>query len=161
MMLWIALRNNFVNYLYLCLLIHTLSLMGFSLYFHLYLEEWHSDVSRHWPLNQAVASTACEAEKDLTASPLALVSRLNINCYGNHSMKKLLELRQQKAALKTQMRSMLDKADTEKRSLNEEEGKSSTNSAPELMRLKLKLPALKPSPTISAICPVLPLKVIQ
>ncbi|HHT1137611.1 TPA: phage major capsid protein [Enterobacter hormaechei] len=38
-------------------------------------------------------------------------------------MKKLLELRQQKAALKTQMRSMLDKADTEKRSLNEEEGK--------------------------------------
>lgn len=37
-------------------------------------------------------------------------------------MKKLLELRQQKAALKTQMRSMLDKADTEKRSLNEEEG---------------------------------------
>lgn len=38
-------------------------------------------------------------------------------------MRKLLELRQQKAALKTQMRSMLDKADTEKRSLNEEEGK--------------------------------------
>lgn len=38
-------------------------------------------------------------------------------------MKKLLELRQQKAALKTQMRSMLDKADTEKRSLNDEEGK--------------------------------------
>ncbi|AVU49327.1 MULTISPECIES: phage major capsid protein [Enterobacter cloacae complex] len=38
-------------------------------------------------------------------------------------MKKLLELRQQKTALKTQMRSMLDKADTEKRSLNEEEGK--------------------------------------
>ena len=63
MMLWIALRNNFVNYLYLCLLIHTLSLMGFSLYFHLYLEEWHSDVSRHWPLNQAVASTACERQK--------------------------------------------------------------------------------------------------
>lgn len=38
-------------------------------------------------------------------------------------MKKLLELRQQKAALKTQMRSMLEKADSEKRSLNEEEGK--------------------------------------
>lgn len=38
-------------------------------------------------------------------------------------MKKLLELRQQKAALKIQMRSMLDKADGEKRSLNEEEGK--------------------------------------
>lgn len=38
-------------------------------------------------------------------------------------MKKLLELRQQKAALKAQMRSMLDKADTEKRSLNDEEGK--------------------------------------
>ncbi|WP_313069110.1 phage major capsid protein [Atlantibacter hermannii] len=38
-------------------------------------------------------------------------------------MKKLLELRQQKAALKTQMRSMLDKADSEKRSLNDEEGK--------------------------------------
>ncbi len=76
-------------------------------------------------------------------------------------MKKLLELRQQKAALKTQMRSMLDKADTEKRSLNEEEGKSSTNSAHRLMRLKLKSTALKPSPTISAICPVLPLKVIQ
>lgn len=76
-------------------------------------------------------------------------------------MKKLLELRQQKAALKTQMRSMLDKADTEKRSLNEEEGKSSTNSAPVLMRLKLKSPALKPSPTISAICTVLPSKVSQ
>jgi predicted component of type VI protein secretion system len=40
--------------------------------------------------------------------PPALVSRLNVNCYGNHSMKKLLELRQQKAALKTQMRSMLE-----------------------------------------------------
>ncbi len=38
-------------------------------------------------------------------------------------MKKLLELRQQKAALKTQMRSMLEKADSEKRSLNDEEGK--------------------------------------
>ncbi|MCM7731646.1 phage major capsid protein [Enterobacter hormaechei] len=38
-------------------------------------------------------------------------------------MKKLLELRQQKASLKAQMRSMLDKADTEKRSLNNEEGK--------------------------------------
>lgn len=38
-------------------------------------------------------------------------------------MKKLLELRQQKAALKTQMRSLLDKADTEKRSLTDEEGK--------------------------------------
>ena len=38
-------------------------------------------------------------------------------------MKKLLELRKQKAALKTQMRSMLDKADSEKRSLNDEEGK--------------------------------------
>ncbi|MCW4755999.1 phage major capsid protein [Enterobacter cloacae complex sp. IR5378] len=38
-------------------------------------------------------------------------------------MKKLLELRQQKASLKAQMRSMLDKADTEKRSLNDEEGK--------------------------------------
>ncbi|HII0056344.1 TPA: phage major capsid protein, partial [Klebsiella variicola] len=38
-------------------------------------------------------------------------------------MKKLLELRQQKAALKTQMRSMLEKADNEKRSLNDEEGK--------------------------------------
>lgn len=38
-------------------------------------------------------------------------------------MKKLLELRQQKVALKTQMRSMLEKADSEKRSLNDEEGK--------------------------------------
>jgi HK97 family phage major capsid protein len=38
-------------------------------------------------------------------------------------MKKLLELRQEKATLKTQMRSLLDKADGEKRSLNEEEGK--------------------------------------
>ncbi|MDK9420831.1 phage major capsid protein [Pectobacterium carotovorum] len=38
-------------------------------------------------------------------------------------MKKLLELRQQKAALKTQMRSLLDKADTEKRSLTDAEGK--------------------------------------
>lgn len=38
-------------------------------------------------------------------------------------MKKLLELRQHKAALKGQMRSLLDKADSEKRSLNDEEGK--------------------------------------
>ncbi|EIE0341977.1 phage major capsid protein [Salmonella enterica] len=37
-------------------------------------------------------------------------------------MKKLLELRQQKAALAGQMRTMLDKADNEKRSLNDEEG---------------------------------------
>ncbi|ECG8815246.1 phage major capsid protein, partial [Salmonella enterica] len=37
-------------------------------------------------------------------------------------MKKLLELRQQKAALAGQMRAMLDKADSEKRSLNDEEG---------------------------------------
>jgi hypothetical protein len=127
--------------------------LGFFYIFHVYLEEWHSDVSRHWPFFQA-AAVSCG-----WASSPALVSRLNVNCYGNHSMKKLLELRQQKAALKTQMRSMLDKADTEKRSLNEEEGKSSTNSAPRLMRLKLKSPVLKPSPTISAICLVLPLKV--
>lgn len=38
-------------------------------------------------------------------------------------MKKLLELRQQKTALKTQMRSVLEKADSEKRSLSDEEGK--------------------------------------
>lgn len=76
-------------------------------------------------------------------------------------MKKLLELRQQKAALKTQMRSMLDKADTEKRSLNEEEGKKFDELRARLMRLKLKSPVLKPSPTISAICLVLPLKVSQ
>ncbi|WP_333854154.1 phage major capsid protein [Leclercia sp.] len=38
-------------------------------------------------------------------------------------MKKLLELRQQKTSLKTQMRSLLDKAETEKRSLSDEEGK--------------------------------------
>lgn len=74
-------------------------------------------------------------------------------------MKKLLELRQQKAALKTQMRSMLEKADSEKRSLNDEEGKQFDELRAELMRLKLKLPALRPSPTISAICPVLLLKV--
>lgn len=37
-------------------------------------------------------------------------------------MKKLLELRQQKAALAGQMRTILDKADSEKRSLNNEEG---------------------------------------
>ncbi|MDS7539008.1 hypothetical protein NXH18_25855, partial [Klebsiella pneumoniae] len=43
-------------------------------------------------------------------------------------MKKLLELRQQKAALKTQMRSMLEKADSEKRSLNDEEGKQGNDS---------------------------------
>ncbi|SAH15221.1 Uncharacterised protein [Enterobacter hormaechei] len=66
MMLWIALRNNFVNYLYLCLLIHTpVSDGGFLYIFHVYLEEWHSDVSRHWPLNQAVASTACERQKKI------------------------------------------------------------------------------------------------
>ncbi|MGV7507473.1 hypothetical protein PJN21_29720, partial [Mycobacterium kansasii] len=40
----------------------------------------------------------------------ALVSRLNINCYGNHAMKKLLELRQQKTEIKTQMRNLLEKA---------------------------------------------------
>ncbi|HBZ0709548.1 TPA: phage major capsid protein, partial [Klebsiella pneumoniae] len=38
-------------------------------------------------------------------------------------MKKLLELRQEKTTLKTQMRALLDKADGEKRSLNDEEGK--------------------------------------
>ncbi|MGO1236867.1 MAG: phage major capsid protein [Hafnia alvei] len=38
-------------------------------------------------------------------------------------MKKLLELRQEKTTLKTQMRSLLDKADSEKRSLNDDEGK--------------------------------------
>lgn len=38
-------------------------------------------------------------------------------------MKKLLELRQQKAALAGQMRTMLDKADNEKRSLNDDEGR--------------------------------------
>lgn len=74
-------------------------------------------------------------------------------------MKKLLELRQQKAALKTQMRSMLEKADSEKRSLNDEEGKQFDELRARLMRLKLKLPALRPSPTISAICTVLLLKV--
>jgi len=37
-------------------------------------------------------------------------------------MKKLLELRQEKTTLKTQMRALLDKADSEKRSLNDEEG---------------------------------------
>lgn len=74
-------------------------------------------------------------------------------------MKKLLELRQQKAALKTQMRSMLEKADSEKRSLNDEEGKQFDELRARLMRLKLKLPALRPSPTISAICLVLLLKV--
>lgn len=74
-------------------------------------------------------------------------------------MKKLLELRQQKAALKTQMRSMLDKADTEKRNLNEEEGKKFDEPAPRQIRLKLKSPALKPLPTFSEICLVLPLKV--
>ena len=65
MMLWIALRNNFVNYLYLCLLIHTpVSDGGFLYIFHVYLEEWHSDVSRHWPFNQAARSSLWEAEKD-------------------------------------------------------------------------------------------------
>ncbi|EFJ0295384.1 phage major capsid protein [Escherichia coli] len=38
-------------------------------------------------------------------------------------MKKLIELRQQKTALKNQMRSLLEKADSENRSLNAEEGK--------------------------------------
>ncbi|MDC9613173.1 phage major capsid protein, partial [Xenorhabdus khoisanae] len=38
-------------------------------------------------------------------------------------MKKLLELRQQKAELTTQMRSLLIKAEEEKRSLNADEAK--------------------------------------
>nr|DAE52213.1 MAG TPA: hypothetical protein [Caudoviricetes sp.]DAW17334.1 MAG TPA: hypothetical protein [Caudoviricetes sp.] len=38
---------------------------GFLYIFHVYLEEWHSDVSRHWPLSQAVASTACERQKKI------------------------------------------------------------------------------------------------
>ncbi|EFH6070394.1 phage major capsid protein, partial [Escherichia coli] len=38
-------------------------------------------------------------------------------------MKKLIELRQQKTALKNQMRSLLEKADSENRSLNDDEGK--------------------------------------
>ncbi len=37
-------------------------------------------------------------------------------------MKKLLELRQQKTEIKTQMRNLLEKADSEKRSLTDEEG---------------------------------------
>ena len=76
-------------------------------------------------------------------------------------MKKLLELRQQKAALKTQMRSMLDKADTEKRSLNEEEGKKFDELRAQADALEVEITVLKPSPTISAICLVLPLKVSQ
>ena len=52
-----------------------------------------------------------------------LVSRLTVNCYGNYSIKKLLELRQQTASLKSNIQSMLEKADSEKRSLNDEEGK--------------------------------------
>ncbi|WP_337246593.1 hypothetical protein, partial [Klebsiella pneumoniae] len=58
--------NIFVNYLYSCLLILTPVFRGGFLYiFHVYLEEWHSDVSRHWPLSQAVASTACERQKKI------------------------------------------------------------------------------------------------
>lgn len=38
-------------------------------------------------------------------------------------MKKLIELRQQKTALKNQMRSLLEKADSENRSLTDDEGK--------------------------------------
>lgn len=74
-------------------------------------------------------------------------------------MKKLLELRQQKAALKIQMRSMLDKADTEKRSLNDEEGKQFDELRAQADALEVEITPLKPSPTISAICRVLPLKV--
>ncbi|MEW5237339.1 phage major capsid protein, partial [Citrobacter portucalensis] len=37
-------------------------------------------------------------------------------------MKKLLELRQQKAEIKTQLRNLLEKADREKRNLTDEEG---------------------------------------
>ena len=76
-------------------------------------------------------------------------------------MKKLLELRQQKAALKTQMRSMLDKADTEKRSLNEEEGKQFDELRAQADALEVEIPRLEPSPTISAICQALPSKVSQ
>nr|DAL29586.1 MAG TPA_asm: hypothetical protein [Caudoviricetes sp.] len=39
--------------------------MGFLKFFHVYLEEWHSDVSRHWLLNQAVASTVCGMQKKI------------------------------------------------------------------------------------------------
>ncbi|MBE8614830.1 phage major capsid protein, partial [Morganella morganii] len=39
-------------------------------------------------------------------------------------MKKLLELRQQKAALTEQMRSLLNKAETESRSLTTDEAKN-------------------------------------
>ncbi len=38
-------------------------------------------------------------------------------------MKKLLELRPAESRTQNQMRSMLEKADSEKRSLNDEEGK--------------------------------------
>ncbi|STW48164.1 phage major capsid protein, HK97 family [Klebsiella pneumoniae] len=76
-------------------------------------------------------------------------------------MKKLLELRQQKAALKTQMRSMLEKADSEKRSLNEEEGKKFDELRAQADALEVEISVLKPSPTISAISLVLPLKVSQ
>nr|DAK57726.1 MAG TPA: hypothetical protein [Caudoviricetes sp.]DAM19143.1 MAG TPA: hypothetical protein [Caudoviricetes sp.] len=32
-------------------------------FFHIYLEEWHSDVSRHQPFNQAVRDSRRESEK--------------------------------------------------------------------------------------------------
>ena len=74
-------------------------------------------------------------------------------------MKKLLELRQQKAALKTQMRSLLEKADSEKRSLNDEEGKQFDELRAQADALEVEITRLGPSPTISAICLVLLLKV--
>jgi hypothetical protein len=44
-------------------------LFGLFYIFHVYLGKWHSDVSRHWPLNQAVASTACVSRKRFNGLP--------------------------------------------------------------------------------------------
>ncbi|KKF34961.1 hypothetical protein SY86_05220 [Erwinia tracheiphila] len=35
-------------------------------------EQWHADVSRYWPLNQAVASAACEMQKKIMRPPNSL-----------------------------------------------------------------------------------------
>jgi hypothetical protein len=56
-------KKRFVNYLFVNIHYRS-SLRGVLLYiFHVYLEEWHSDVSRHWPFNQAVRVQPARAEK--------------------------------------------------------------------------------------------------
>lgn len=111
-------------------------------------------MSRHCPLGFPVLRRFL-----FRGNPLPPVSRLNINCYENHSIKKLFELRQQEAALKSHIRTMLETAISEKRSLNDEEGKQFDELRARADALEIEITASKSLPKISAICMARLLKV--